>query len=139
MMQSKIAYGKRENIEAAVAEKKVDTGDIIFTSDSEEFAFIKPDGKIMYPKNKGLIFESMEEAEAYVDSNPNSIYAGQSILIKEDDGKYNTYMVQLVNESGEENFVIESGGSTVAIEKAKQEAITESKNYIDSALTIVEF
>lgn len=51
-MQTKIGYGKKTNIANAIEESTLDTGDIIITSDSEEFAFIKPDGEVLYGKSR---------------------------------------------------------------------------------------
>ena len=136
---NKVGYGEKGNIPQALTDKKIDAGDFIITSDTEEFGFVKPDGTVIYPRNKDLIFESIEEAQLYIDSNVNTIYAGQKILIKADDGKYYSYTIQPSNESGGGEFIIDEDDSSAAIEQAKQEAITESKNYIDSALTIVEF
>ena len=134
---NKVGYGKKGNIPQALTDQKIDAGDFIITSDTEEFAFVKPDGTVMYPRNRDLIFESKEEAELYVDSNVDTIYAGQTIIIKADDGKYYEHTIQPSDEGG--GFIIDEGDSSAAIEKAKQEAITESKNYVDSVLTIVEF
>lgn len=51
-MQTKIGYGKKTDIANAIEESTLDTGDIIITSDSEEFAFIKPDGEVLYGKSR---------------------------------------------------------------------------------------
>lgn len=138
-MRNKTGYGAKADIDQAIIDKKIDAGDYIITSDTEEFAFIKPDGTVMYPRNRNLIFESIEEAESYIESHKNTVYAGQTIIIKSDDGKYYNYTIQLSDEGGSGEFVIENGNSSESIEQAKQEAITESKNYVDSILTIVEF
>lgn len=51
-MQTKIGYGKKTDIANAILESTLDSGDIIITSDSEEFAFVKPDGKVLYGKSR---------------------------------------------------------------------------------------
>lgn len=139
-MKTKIGYGAKDDIEQALTAQTLDSGDIIFTSDTEEFAFVKPDGTVMYPKSRDLIFESVEEAEDYIEANPDSVYPGQTIIIKTEDGNYNSHTIQPSTEGeGGSTLVIDSGTSAEAIEQAKQEAIAESKSYVDSALTVVEF
>lgn len=51
-MQTKIGYGNKADIDTAITATTIDEGDIIFTKDTEELAFIKPDKTIMYPKNR---------------------------------------------------------------------------------------
>lgn len=134
---NKVGYGKKGDIPQALTDQKIDAGDFIVTSDTKEFGFVKPDGTVIYPKNKDPVFESIEEAEEYISSNPDSIYVGQDIMIKSDDGNYYSYKIQ---ESEEGNgFIITDSNSPEMIEKAKQEAIEESKEYADSIFTIVEF
>lgn len=138
-MKSKVGYGEKGKIPQAIEGQQLDSGDIVFTSDTEEIGFIKPDGTVMYPQGRILVFESLSLAQEYANSDSGTIYAGQLVKVKLDDGKYYTYTLQSSDSGG---FTLEkdNGGlSTEDIEQAKQEAITESKNYIDSALTIVEF
>ena len=138
-MKSKVGYGEKGKIPQAIEGQQLDSGDIVFTSDTEEIGFIKPDGTVMYPQGRILVFESLSLAQEYANSGSGTIYAGQLVKVKLDDGKYYTYTLQSSDSGG---FTLEkdNGGlSTEDIEQAKQEAITESKNYIDSALTIVEF
>lgn len=51
-MQTKIGYGNKADIDTAITATTIDEGDIIFTKDTEELAFIKPDKTVMYPKNR---------------------------------------------------------------------------------------
>lgn len=51
-MKTRIGYGAKDNIETAISESKIDSGDIIITSDTEEFAFVKPDGEVLYNKSR---------------------------------------------------------------------------------------
>ena len=51
-MQTKIGYGNKTNIDTAITATTIDEGDIIFTKDTEELAFIKPDKTVMYPKDR---------------------------------------------------------------------------------------
>lgn len=51
-MQTKIGYGNKADIDTAITATTIDEGDVIFTKDTEELAFIKPDKSVMYPKNR---------------------------------------------------------------------------------------
>lgn len=51
-MQTKIGYGNKADIGTAITATTIDEGDVIFTKDTEELAFIKPDKSVMYPKNR---------------------------------------------------------------------------------------
>lgn len=51
-MQTKIGYGNKTDLESAITATTIDEGDIIFTKDTEELAFIKPDKTVMYPKDR---------------------------------------------------------------------------------------
>lgn len=137
-MKSKVGYGEKDKVPQAIEGQQLDSGDIVFTSDTEEIGFIKPDGTVMYPTGRILVFESLSLAQEYTNSGSGTIYAGQLVKVKLDDGKYHSYTLQSSDSGG---FILEedSGGSAEEIEQAKQEAITESKNYVDSALTVVEF
>ena len=138
-MKSKVGYGEKGKVPQAIEGQQLDSGDIVFTSDTEEIGFIKPDGTVMYPTGRILVFESLSLAQEYANSGSGTIYAGQPIKVKLDDSKYYTYTLQLSDSGG---FTIEKDSNDISaadIEEAKQEAITESKNYIDSALTVVEF
>lgn len=52
MAKAKVGYGNKANIETAITATTIDEGDIIFTKDTEELAFIKPDKTVMYPKDR---------------------------------------------------------------------------------------
>lgn len=51
-MNSKIGYGAKTNLAQAIADKKIDSGDIVFTSDTSEAAFITSEGNPMYVKSR---------------------------------------------------------------------------------------
>lgn len=50
--KTKIGYGQKANLAAAIESQKVDAMDIVVTSDTAEIAFIKPDGAEMYLKSR---------------------------------------------------------------------------------------
>lgn len=51
-MKTKIGYGQKENIDSAITEQKIDSGDIVFTSDTDELAFITPENKAKFIKSR---------------------------------------------------------------------------------------
>jgi hypothetical protein len=51
-MKTKIAYGAKDNISNAISEGTIDSGDIVFTSDTNEAAFITSDGVPNFVKSR---------------------------------------------------------------------------------------
>lgn len=51
-MKTKIGYGNKGDIETAITEQKLDSGDIVITKDTEEGAFIKPDNSVLFLKSR---------------------------------------------------------------------------------------
>ena len=51
-MKTKIGYGAKDAIVTAISGGTLDDGDIIVTSDSEEFAFVKPDKSVLFGKSR---------------------------------------------------------------------------------------
>lgn len=51
-MKTKIGYGAKDAIATAISGGTLDDGDIIVTSDSEEFAFVKPDKSVLFGKSR---------------------------------------------------------------------------------------
>lgn len=51
-MKTKIGYGSKENLETAIKNGTIDSGDIVFTSDTSEAVFISPDGNPMEVKSR---------------------------------------------------------------------------------------
>lgn len=81
------------------------------------------------------VWDSFEEAEAYAKSP--LAYPGQTLKVKTDSGKYQTFIIQ-TNEDKE--LVIEklpSGGAPSPEEIAM--ILNEAKAYTDTSLTIYEF
>jgi hypothetical protein len=76
----KLAYGNKDNIAAALASGKIDEGDLIVTTGGE-LAFIKPDGSILYIKSRTPVFETQEEADAYLASD--AAYEGEIVSVKD--------------------------------------------------------
>lgn len=52
VMQTKIGYGPKTNLTTAIADGKLDSGDIVFTSDTHETAFIDENGSPLFMKSR---------------------------------------------------------------------------------------
>ena len=104
-MQVKFGYGLKANILSAIEQNKLDTGDIIISSDTKEIAFVKPDSTLIYLKSRDEVFESLSNAQLYLEDA--SAYAGETIKIKLEDGKYHTYILQ----SSDDGYTLEESGS----------------------------
>lgn len=51
-MKTRIAYGDKANIDTAISNSTIDSGDLVITKDTEELVFIKPDNSKMFIKNR---------------------------------------------------------------------------------------
>jgi hypothetical protein len=75
----KLAYGNKDNIATALSSGKIDEGDLVVTT-SGELAFVKPDGTVMYIKSRIPVFDTQEEADAYLASD--AAYEGEIVSVK---------------------------------------------------------
>lgn len=87
MAETKIGYGRANSIPSAVESGKIDKGDLIVTSDTNELVFIAPDGTFIRSKSRINRFDTREEAVAYAENNP-AAYDGEIINIKGENGAY---------------------------------------------------
>ena len=78
-MKTRIGYGEKDNIATAISQQKIDSGDIIITSDTEEFAFVKPDGEVLYNKSRSSKEYTLNGTSLGALSNGAKIPAGTSI------------------------------------------------------------
>lgn len=96
VMKWKIGYGAKASVENALLQATIDAGDLIVTSDNgkEQIGFVKPDGSVAWIKSIPLndVFESLLAGQSYIKTD--EAYAGQTIKIKTDDGKYHIYILQ---------------------------------------------
>lgn len=51
-MQTKVGFGSKTNLDGAIASGKIDSGDIVFTSDTHEAAFIDENNTPIYVKSR---------------------------------------------------------------------------------------
>lgn len=78
-MQTRIGYGNKADINTAITETTIDEGDIIFTKDTEELAFIKPDKSVMFPKDRTSKEYTLNGTDLGALANGSSIPQGTSI------------------------------------------------------------
>ena len=131
----KLGYGNEANINTALAAQTIDGGDLVVTKDTHRFAMIDPNtDEVIYIKSKNPTFTSMETAQQYAKTDV-SAFAGELIIVVEDQ-EMKTYQLKPA-ESGYD--IEEFGVSNADIEDMKTQAVTEAKEYTDSALTITEF
>lgn len=91
---AKLGYGKNENIDKAIANHVIDENDIVITEDTSELVYIKDDRTKQYIRPRNKTFESIVDAVENLNASADT-YAGQTVMIKNTDGKYNIYTVQV--------------------------------------------
>lgn len=104
----KFGYGNKEQIDEQIEKGTFDGKDVIFTKDTKEICFIRPDGTKMFTKSRDDSYESIDDAITGVNDD-TSTYAGQPISIKDADGKYQPYTVQ----NGTDGYIVEPIGLTI--------------------------
>lgn len=116
--QSKIGYGPKERVGNALESEALNKYDIIITSNegSEEIGFVKPDGSVAFLKARPVneVFQSYDEWKEFSSTqNTQDVYAGQTVKIKLDDGRYHTYVLQTSDSGGYELEEIGTGSVTI--------------------------
>lgn len=107
---SKLGYGNAEDVEAAVALGLLDGKDMIITKDTSEFMFVRDDLSIQTIHPRNLCFQSVPDANKQLNELEDT-YAGQTVMVKGDNGKYAPWIVQKSEASGLfsiEPFCVES-------------------------------
>lgn len=99
---SKLGYGNYGDIDAAVTSGKLDGKDLVITKDTSELIYIKDDGSKQVIQSKTQLFDTVEAATTAINASSET-YAGKSVGIKDENGKYQIYIVQ----TGETGFVVE--------------------------------
>lgn len=91
MAETKVGYGRASNIESAIASGKIDKGDIVITSDTNEFVFIAPDGALIRCRSQISKFDALDDAVTYAEESP-AAYDGEIINIySEEHGAFLPY------------------------------------------------
>lgn len=90
---AKLGYGKAANIDTAISKKLLDVHDLIITSDTSEFMYVKDDSTTQTIRTRNRCFDSIVDATEALNASTDT-YAGQIVMIKDSDGEYNIYTVQ---------------------------------------------
>ena len=88
---SKLGYGNAVDVAAAIESGKIDGKDLVVTKDTSELYYIKDDKSVQKIQTRTQLFNSPGEA-------------GQTVMIRDENGKYQPYTVQA---SGDSSFVVE--------------------------------
>ena len=78
-MKTKIGYGNKGDIETAITEQRLDSGDIVITKDTEEGAFIKPDNSVLFLKSRSTKDYTLNGTDLGALQNGATIPQGSSI------------------------------------------------------------
>ena len=90
---SKLGYGNASDIATAIESGKLDGRDLVVTKDTSEIIYIKDDKTQQALRPRMLLFNSPGEAITALNKNSDT-YAGQFVMIRDDNGKYQPYTVQ---------------------------------------------
>lgn len=96
---SKLGYGNAEDVEAAIALGLLDGKDIIITKDTSEFMYVRDDLSVQTIRPRTLVFDTVSKANETLNQLDDS-YEGQTIMIRDERGKYTPWVVQ--REPGED-------------------------------------
>lgn len=95
---SKLGYGNAEDVKAAIALGMLDGKDIIITKDTSELLYVRDDLSVQTIRPRQLVFDSVSAANEKINSSEDS-YEGQTVMIRDEKGKYSPWIVQ--REAGE--------------------------------------
>ena len=115
-MQYKVGYGLKTDIENAITENLIDAGDIIFTKDSEEAAFIKEDKTPMFVQSRTKEAHTLKGVSLGALNDGSTIEAGismdefiQKITQKRIPATYTAPTVKITNNGGTNASAVEAG------------------------------
>lgn len=100
---SKLGRGEFNNIDTAVQSGVLDGKDIVITSDTSELVYIRDDKTKQLIKGRVERYDSESDAVTAL-NNATDTYAGQPVMIKDTNSKYQPYVVQ----NGESGFIVEA-------------------------------
>lgn len=106
---SKLGYGNADDVEAAIALGLLDGKDLIITKDTSEFMYVRDDLSIQTISPRTRVFETVSAANDALNDN-ESTYAGQTVMIKNENGKYAPWVVQQSADTG--RFLVEPFNTT---------------------------
>ena len=100
---SKLGYGNAGDVAAAIESGKLDGRDLVVTKDTSEIIYIKDDKTQQKIQTRTQRFNSPGEAIAALNKSSDT-YAGQTVMIRDENGKYQPYTVQT---SSDASFIVE--------------------------------
>lgn len=106
---SKLGYGNLSNLDSAIESGKIDGKDIVITKDTSELYYIRDDKTKQAIRSRLARYNSVTEAETDLKKNTDT-FAGQIVMIKDENGKYQSYTVQ---DDSAGSFKVESTIGTV--------------------------
>lgn len=101
---SKLGYGNAEDIEVAIALGIIDEKDIVITKDTSELKYIRDDLSVQTIRPRNLLFDTVSDANKVLNDSTES-YAGQTVMIKNEKGKYAPWVVHQNTSAG--RFLVE--------------------------------
>ena len=93
-----------EDIDAAIALGLIDERDMIITKDTSELKYVRDDLSVQTIRPRNLMFNTVSEANKALNNSEDS-YAGQTVMIKDNKGKYAPWVVQQSASTG--RFLVE--------------------------------
>jgi len=91
---AKLGYGPAARIDTAVQSGVLDANDIVITEDTSEFIYLKDDGSQQVIRPRLRCFDTIVAATEALNASTDT-YAGQQVMIKDSDGDYAIYIVQV--------------------------------------------
>lgn len=110
-MKGALVTGNVEKVRELVAAGSITPGTLVATSVGNKFCLVRKDNTVSVLSSDEHIFESTEEATAYLATD--EAVAGQILVIKDSDGKYRQYVTNPKADGGFE--ITESSGNTTAV------------------------
>lgn len=105
---SKLGYGNAENLDTAITNGTIDERDLVITKDTSEFYYIRDDKTKQAIRPRIRVFDSSDQATEQL-NNSSDTYAGQPVMIKNSDNKYEPWTVQLLSTG---KFTVEQFNAT---------------------------
>ena len=96
---SKLGYGNAEDVEAAIALGMLDGKDMVITRDTSEFMYVKDDLSVQTIRPRNMRFDSVTDANEQLNKLTDT-YAGQTVMVKDENGKYAPWIVQQSEATG---------------------------------------
>ena len=101
---SKLGYGNAEDVEAAIALGLIDGKDLIITKDTSEFMYVRDDLSVQKITPRTLCFDTVSAANDALNAS-EATYDGQTVMIKNEEGKYAPWIAQKSPSTG--RFLVE--------------------------------